>query len=102
MKAADGDVVDGLRITLGHAIRSLRGKTHVTMQYPEEKWDESLPEHYRGAPALVTDEHGEAAPRLNDLEFTPEEAQRMAEFDEQMRQYNLEAVRRQMKQGTGE
>ena len=28
------------------------------MQYPEEKWDAHLPEYYRGAPALVTDEHG--------------------------------------------
>jgi len=27
----------------------------VTMQYPEEKWDSILPEHYRGAPALVRD-----------------------------------------------
>ena len=39
---------------------------------------------------------------IEPLELTPEEAQRMAEFDEQMRQYNLEAVRRQMEQGTGE
>ena len=49
-------IVKGLKITLGHAYRSLRGKTKVTMQYPEEKWDESLPEWYRGAPALVKDE----------------------------------------------
>ena len=28
------------------------------MQYPEEKWDQNLPAHYRGAPTLVTDEHG--------------------------------------------
>jgi NADH-quinone oxidoreductase subunit I len=28
------------------------------MQYPEEKWDDQLPEHARGAPALVTDEQG--------------------------------------------
>ena len=46
----------GLKITLAHAFRSLRGKTKVTMQYPEQKWDDELPEHYRGAPALVTDE----------------------------------------------
>jgi len=54
--------VKGMLITLGHAIRTLKtlrgSKTVVTMQYPEQKWDESLPEHYRGAPALVTDEHG--------------------------------------------
>ncbi len=48
----------GLRITLGHAVIMLRGKKKVTMQYPEEKWDSQLPDHYRGAPALVTDEHG--------------------------------------------
>jgi len=48
----------GLRITLGHLWRMLRGKTHVIMQYPEEKWDASLPAHYRGAPTLVSDEHG--------------------------------------------
>lgn len=48
----------GLKITLGHAIKMLRGKTHVTMQYPEQKWDDELPTYYRGAPALVTDEHG--------------------------------------------
>jgi NADH-quinone oxidoreductase subunit I len=54
--------IKGMMITLGHAIRTfkqLRGsKTKVTMQYPEQKWDDQLPEHYRGAPALVTDEHG--------------------------------------------
>lgn len=48
----------GMRITLGHAIATLRGRKKVTMQYPEEKWDANLPDHYRGAPALVTDEHG--------------------------------------------
>jgi hypothetical protein len=36
------------------------------------------------------------------LEYTPEEAASMAEFDERMRQYNIEAVRRQMQQGFGE
>jgi NADH-quinone oxidoreductase subunit I len=48
----------GMKITLGHAIKSLRGKTKVTMQYPEQRWDSNLPDYYRGAPALVTDEHG--------------------------------------------
>ena len=49
----------GLLITAGHAINMLRGKTkNSTMQFPEQKWDDELPEHYRGAPALVTDEHG--------------------------------------------
>ncbi|MEM9281112.1 MAG: NADH-quinone oxidoreductase subunit I [Verrucomicrobiota bacterium] len=46
----------GLRITLGHMIALLAGRKKVTMQYPEEKWDASLPDFYRGAPALVTDE----------------------------------------------
>jgi NADH-quinone oxidoreductase subunit I len=51
-------LLKGLRITFAHFLRSIRGKTKVTMQYPEQKWDEHLPEHFRGAPALVTDEHG--------------------------------------------
>ena len=51
-------VLKGLKITLMHAIKILRGKQKVTMQYPEEKWDAELPEYYRGAPALVTDEQG--------------------------------------------
>lgn len=50
----------GMRITLAHAVKTLKelrdGKTEVTMQYPEEKWDAHLPDHYRGAPALVKDE----------------------------------------------
>jgi NADH-quinone oxidoreductase subunit I len=52
----------GLKITMGHAIRTFRqivgGKPKVTMEYPEEKWDAHLPTYYRGAPALVTDEQG--------------------------------------------
>src|SRR5687767_5511113 len=52
----------GLKITLGHALRTflqITGrKEKVTMEYPEEKWDANLPSYYRGAPALVTDEHG--------------------------------------------
>jgi hypothetical protein len=38
---------------------------------------------------------------IEPLEFTPEEARRMADFDEQMRQYNREAIRRQMQEGNG-
>jgi hypothetical protein len=38
---------------------------------------------------------------IEPLEYTPEEAASMAEFDERMRQYNIEAVRRQMQQGFG-
>jgi hypothetical protein len=36
---------------------------------------------------------------IEPLEFTPGEARKIVEFDEQMRQYNLEVVRRQMEQG---
>ncbi len=48
----------GLMTTARHLVRMLAGKTHVSMQYPEEKWDSQLPSYYRGAPALVKDEHG--------------------------------------------
>jgi NADH-quinone oxidoreductase subunit I len=51
-------ILAGMAITMRHLIRMLAGKTHVAMQYPEEKWDSHLPPHYRGAPALVADEHG--------------------------------------------
>ncbi len=48
----------GIGITLRHFVRMLTGKTKVVMQYPEERWDDQMPEYYRGAPALVTDENG--------------------------------------------
>ncbi len=62
-----GAILKGMVITMRHAIKSLLGKSRgaeslassglgVTMQYPEQKWDEHLPEYYRGVPALVTDE----------------------------------------------
>ncbi len=51
-------VLAGLAITLKHFLRMLAGRTKVTMQYPEQKWDSRLPEYYRGAPTLVKDEHG--------------------------------------------
>jgi NADH-quinone oxidoreductase subunit I len=51
-------IVTGLAITFKHLKRMLKGETKVAMQYPEEKWDAHMPEHYRGAPTLVTDEHG--------------------------------------------
>ena len=51
-------VLEGIKITLGHALKILGRKKKVTMQYPEEKWDASLPTYYRGVPALVTDEQG--------------------------------------------
>jgi NADH-quinone oxidoreductase subunit I len=49
-------IFKGLRITFQHFWRNLFGKGRVTMQYPEENWNDQLPEYYRGAPALVTDE----------------------------------------------
>ena len=51
-------ILSGMAITLRHFKNMLLGRTKVTMQYPEEKWDSHLPEHYRGAPALVKDETG--------------------------------------------
>lgn len=51
-------ILAGLLITLRHFKNTLLGRTKVTMQYPEERWDSHLPEHYRGAPTLVADEHG--------------------------------------------
>ncbi len=51
-------ILAGLAITMKHFMKRLFGQTKVTMQYPEERWDEHLPEHYRGAPTLVTDEQG--------------------------------------------
>jgi hypothetical protein len=35
---------------------------------------------------------------IEPLEFTPEEVEKMSEFDRRMRLYNLEAVRRQMQE----
>ena len=52
------NIVAGLAITLKHLRKMLSGETKIVMQYPEEKWDSHLPEYYRGAPTLVTDEHG--------------------------------------------
>ena len=45
-------IMKGMKITIGHLIRLMRGKTKVTMQYPEEKWDESLPEMILIVPPL--------------------------------------------------
>ena len=67
-------ILGGMKITLGHMLRTLRrmlcprkGATPpallemsatglMTMQYPEEQWP--MPEGYRGAPVLVMDESG--------------------------------------------
>lgn len=51
-------ILSGLGTTFKHLVNMLAGKTKVAMQYPEEKWDSHLPAYYRGAPALVRDEHG--------------------------------------------
>lgn len=51
-------IFSGLATTLKHLVNTLTGRTKVAMQYPEEKWDSQLPAYYRGAPALVADEHG--------------------------------------------
>lgn len=51
-------IVGGLLITIKHLKRMLTGESKVVMQYPEEKWDAHLPEHYRGAPTLVIDNNG--------------------------------------------
>jgi NADH-quinone oxidoreductase subunit I len=50
-------IIAGLAITWKHIRRMLKGETKVVMQYPEEKWDSHMPEHYRGAPTLVKDDH---------------------------------------------
>jgi NADH-quinone oxidoreductase subunit I len=51
-------IAAGLAITLKHFKNMLLGRTKVTMQYPEQKWDSHLPDYYRGAPALVRDAGG--------------------------------------------
>ena len=51
-------IVTGMAITFRHFKNMLSGRTKVTMQYPEQKWDSNMPDHYRGAPALVRDEDG--------------------------------------------
>jgi NADH-quinone oxidoreductase subunit I len=49
-------IIGGMIITLKHMLDRFAGKTHVTMQYPEQKWP--MPDGYRGAPTLVRDEEG--------------------------------------------
>jgi NADH-quinone oxidoreductase subunit I len=64
-----GAIVKGFLLTLRHALRSMTGRSvgarslkssgiGVTMQFPEQRWDDQMPDYYRGAPALVTDEQG--------------------------------------------
>ena len=51
-------IMAGLIITFRHLVKMVTGQTKVVMQYPEERWDDHMPGHYRGAPTLVTDEQG--------------------------------------------
>jgi NADH-quinone oxidoreductase subunit I len=51
-------IVAGLVTTLKHLGRMLKGERKIIMEYPEEKWDSRMPEHYRGAPTLVMDDKG--------------------------------------------
>ena len=51
-------ILGGLTITFRHLVKRLVGRTNMTMQYPDQKWDANLPEWYRGAPTLVKDEWG--------------------------------------------
>ncbi len=51
-------IAGGMAITMRHFKNMLLGRTKVTMQYPEERWDAHMPEYYRGAPALVKDASG--------------------------------------------
>jgi NADH-quinone oxidoreductase subunit I len=51
-------ILGGLLITWKHFKNMILGRTKVVMQYPEERWDAHMPEYYRGAPTLVTDDHG--------------------------------------------
>jgi NADH-quinone oxidoreductase subunit I len=64
-----GALVKGFVLTMTHAVKTLMGKSvgadtlassglGVTMQFPEQRWDDHMPEYYRGAPTLVTDEQG--------------------------------------------
>lgn len=64
-----GALAKGFFLTMTHAVKTLLGKSRgaaglnssglgVTMQFPEKRWDDHLPEYYRGAPTLVTDEQG--------------------------------------------
>ncbi len=99
-------IVAGLAITLKHFKNLLAGKTKVTMQYPEEKWDSKLPAWYRGAPALVKDEHGKdrcvacqlcefiCPPRA--ITITPMEipaADRWAKVEKRPKEFEIDMIR---------
>jgi NADH-quinone oxidoreductase subunit I len=99
-------IVAGLAITFKHIKNVVTGRTKVTMQYPEEKWDSHLPDHYRGAPTLVTDEHGKercvacqlcefiCPPRA--ITIHPEEiptSDRWAKVEKRPREFEIDMIR---------
>lgn len=99
-------IFKGLAITMKHFLRMLTGKTQVVMQYPEEKWDKFLPDYYRGAPALVTDEQGRGRcvacqlceficpPRA--ITITPEEipeSDRWTKVEKRPREFEIDMIR---------
>lgn len=64
-----GAIFKGFVLTMKHAVQSLLHHTRgakamessgigITMQFPEQRWDARMPDYYRGAPTLVTDEMG--------------------------------------------
>ena len=99
-------VLAGLATTFKHLKNVVLGKTKVTMQYPEERWDASLPPWYRGAPTLVRDEHGKdrcvacqlcefiCPPRA--ITITPEEiptTDRWAKVEKRPREFDIDMIR---------
>ena len=63
------ELAKGLAITLKHIALSLLGKSRskkdfngkgvgACMPFPEQRWDDNLPDYYRGAPTLVRGEDG--------------------------------------------
>jgi NADH-quinone oxidoreductase, chain I len=96
----------GMVLTIRHFFLTLTGRKKTTMQYPDEKWDAHLPEWYRGAPTLVTDEWGRercvscqlcefiCPPRA--ITITPEEipaADKWAKVEKRPKEFEIDMVR---------
>ena len=96
----------GLRLTIKHFKNMLLGRTKVTMQYPEEKWDSHMPPWYRGAPTLVADEWGRercvacqmcefiCPPRA--IRITPEEIpaeERWGKVEKRPKEFEIDMIR---------